>query len=209
MIEMDVQLTRDDQLVVIHDSDLDRTTTGHGPVRAHDLATLRSLDAGRWFAPGFAGERVMSLEGVLSLISGRARLNIEIKAPAPDWDPVVRQLIVMLRRHQIIASTVISCFEPEALALLRRHASDANIGILWQHKDFAAAWRWAQDLAAVSIHPYWPLISEAVVQVAHARGLQVLAWTVNEVDVMLRLLQMRVDGLISDCPERFHQLNVT
>ncbi len=206
MIEMDVQLTRDEQLVVIHDLDLDRTTNGHGRVRDHDLAALRALDSGGWFDSRFAGERALSLAEVLSFIDGRTRLNIEIKAPAADWDAVVRQLIRLLREHEIVASTVVSCFEPEALAVLRHHAPEVPIGILWQRADLSDAWRWARDLGAASIHPYWPFVSRPLVQAAHTRDLQVLAWTVNEIDAMQRLVRIGVDGLISDYPERFRDV---
>jgi glycerophosphoryl diester phosphodiesterase len=206
MIELDVQLSHDNELVVMHDLTLDRTTSGHGPVRAHELAGLRVLDAGTWFAPEFAGERVLSLQEVLQLVGGRARLNTEIKAPAADWEEVARRLVALLRQFEVLHSTVISCFEPEALEKVRGHARDAKLGVLWQNPDLSDAWRWARALGAVSLHPYWMLISEGVVRRARAQGVQVLAWTVNEVETMRRLIQAGVDGVISDFPERFASL---
>jgi glycerophosphoryl diester phosphodiesterase len=206
MIELDVQLSRDDELVVMHDLTLDRTTSGHGPVRAHELAALQTLDAGSWFAPEFAGERVLSLREVLQLVRGRTRLNTEIKAPPADWERLTRRLVALLREFGVLHSTLISCFEPGALEQIRGHARDAKLGVLWQHPDFSDAWRWARALGAVSVHPHWMLISEGVMCAARAQGMQILAWTVNEVETMQRLVQIGVDGIISDFPERFASL---
>lgn len=206
MIELDVQLSRDNELVVMHDLNLDRTTSGHGPVRAHELAALNILDAGSWFAPEFAGERVLSLREVLQLVRGRACLNTEIKAPAADWEELTRQLVALLREFEVLDSTLISGFEPEALEKIRGYARDAKLGVLWQNPDFSDAWWWARALGAVSVHAHWMLISEGVMRTARAQGLQVLAWTVNEVETMQHLIQIGVDGIISDFPERFPSL---
>ena len=203
MIELDVQLSRDGELVVMHDLDLGRTTSGHGPVRAYEFAALKALDAGAWFAAEFAGERVLSLEEVVRLVGGRARLNTEMKAAAADWEELARGLVTLLRRREVLNSTVTSCFEREALEMVRRYAPDARLGVLWRNADFSDAWRWARALGAVSVHPHWTLISESVVRTARARGLQVLAWTVNEAETMRQLIQIGVDGIVSDFPERF------
>jgi glycerophosphoryl diester phosphodiesterase len=203
MIELDVQLSRDGELVVMHDLNLDRTTSGHGALRAREFAALKALDAGSWFAPEFAGERVLSLREVLQLVGRRARLNAEIKAPPADWADLARRLVDLLCEFEALRSSVISCFEPEALEKVRRLTPDARLGVLWQHSDFSDAWRWAHTLGAVSVHPHWTLVSEAVMHTARVQGLSIMAWTVNEVETMRRLIQMGVDGIISDLPERF------
>jgi len=203
MIELDVQLSRDEELVVIHDLDLERTTSGHGPVRAHDVAHLTSLDAGRWFGSAFAGQRVLTLAEVIGIVGSHARLNVEVKAPAADWDRLAPKLTAMLRSHGLIESTVISSFETGALAAVRAVSADARIGLLWQDPDFADAWDWASHLGATSFHPHWALVSSEMVDAAHRSGLQVLVWTVNDVAAMRYLLALGVDGIMSDFPERF------
>src|SRR5438067_10660640 len=90
MIELDVQLTRDRHVVVIHDATLDRTTDGRGPVSAVTLAELRRLDGGGWFAPGFAGERVPTLAEVLAAV--HVPVNVELK-PARDDDGLERRAL--------------------------------------------------------------------------------------------------------------------
>lgn len=206
MIELDVHLARDGALVVIHDDDLARTTNGAGCVREQDLAGLRTLDAGAWFGPTFAGEPILTLDEVIALVGGRARLNVELKSPQPDWGDQAVRLADLLRRTGLMGSTVVSCFDPEALAALRDVAPEARLGLLWAHTDVAAAWDWARRLGAISFHPHWTLAAEETVAAAHERQLQVLVWTVNDVAVMEGLLAVGVDGIISDFPGRFSEL---
>lgn len=207
MIELDVQLSRDGELVVIHDLDLERTTSGHGCVRAYDLAHLTALDAGAWFGSGFAGQRLLSLEDVIAIVGARARLNVEVKAPATDWGRLAPKLTSTLRTRGLLASTVISSFETGALAAVRAEAADARIGLLWQTSDFADAWRWAADIGATSFHPHWMLVAPEMVSAAHGHGLQILVWTVNDTVAMRQLLGLGVDGIMSDFPERFAQVS--
>ena len=207
MIELDVQLTRDEQLVILHDHELERTTNGRGLVRDQTLAEIKSLDAGSWFGPEFAGETVLTLSEVLGLVGTAARLNVEVKASCADCAVLVPRLIHTLDRCQAIESTIISCFEPEALSVVREHSDRARLGLLWQNADFDEAWRWAAGLDAVSIHPLWVLISSDVVHAAHTRALKVLTWTVNEIAAVKALVRQGVDGIMSDFPERLHAVS--
>jgi glycerophosphoryl diester phosphodiesterase len=203
MIELDVQLSRDEALIVIHDATLDRTTNGHGIVREHAWQDLKALDAGSWFEPGFAGERLLRLEDVIKLVGDRARLNVEMKGCAADWRILAKHLIQVLRTAGRLQATIVSCFEPLALEKVRAASPDVQLGLLWQSPELAEAWQWGRALLAVSIHPYWALVSADLVRDARDRRLQVFAWTVNEVEIMRQLIREGVDGIISDTPERF------
>ncbi|MFQ5666475.1 MAG: glycerophosphodiester phosphodiesterase [Candidatus Binatia bacterium] len=208
MIELDVQLTRDQQLVVMHDVDLGRTTTGRGPVHEHDLNALTALDAGSWFGSDFTGERVLSLEDVIALIGGRARLNVEMKAAFSSWPALASRLVETLRACDLLDSTIVSCFAPPALLAVREQASQVRLGLLWDRPNLADAWEWARKLRAASIHPHWRLVSADLVRKAAAQGLKVLAWTVNDVTTMRRLVRQGVQGIMSDFPERFAEIAV-
>jgi glycerophosphoryl diester phosphodiesterase len=206
MIELDVHLTRDEQLVVLHDRELGRTVQGDGAVRDHVLAELCALDAGSWFALEYAGMCVPSLAEVLDLTEGRAELNVEIKSGAADWDGTARVLIDLLTEKGRLASTVISSFEMGALRAVRERSLEARLGVLWHNADLDAMWLLAEALGAGSIHPLWTLVDAAMVEQAHRRGLQVLTWTVNDSDVIAALAAMGVDGIISDYPERLREV---
>lgn len=203
MIELDVQLSRDGALVVMHDLDLQRTTNARGAVRERSWPEIKLLDAGAWYGPEFAAQPVLSLDEVIDLVGARARLNVEVKAPEADWPALASTLLATLRRRGLLDGTVISCFEPEALAVVRERDTAAQLGLLWQRTELTQAWEWSRRLDAVSFHPHWMLLSAEVVGEAHARGLQVLTWTVNEIETMRDLVRIGVDGIISDHPERF------
>ncbi len=202
MVELDVQLTRDEQIVVIHDHELDRTTSGSGMVRNHTLSQLGDLDAGTWFSSEFSGEQVLSLREVLALVAGRVRLNVEIKALADDWEILVPSLLDLLSHAGVRETTIISCFEPAALQTVRRLDPRMAVGLLWHLPDLDEAWRWCAELRASSLHPFWMLVDPAVLQAARKRGLRVLAWTVNDQDEINALVASGIDGIISDYPER-------
>lgn len=202
MIELDVQLTRDQELVVLHDLDLGRTVAASGAARQSDLASLCALDAGSWFHSSFAGQRVLSLVEVLDLTAGRAGLNVEIKSPEPDWAGTAAALSRLLDDRGAMGSTIVSSFEIGALRAMRSVAPKARLGVLWQNADLADAWSAAAELGATSLHLLWWLTDASIVADAHARGLSVIVWTVNEPADIARLAAFGVDGIISDFPDR-------
>jgi len=206
MIEIDVQLTRDQQLVVLHDRELGRTLQGEGAVRDHTFDELRALDAGAWFALEYAGARVPSLAEVLDLTDGKAALNVEVKSPAPDWTCTAAAVVDLLTDRGRLESTVISSFETGALRAVRERSPQARLGVLWHTADLDPMWLLAEALNARSVHPHWSLIDAALVEQAHARALEVIAWTVNDLEAIALLVGLGVDGIISDFPERLHEL---
>jgi glycerophosphoryl diester phosphodiesterase len=207
MIELDVQLTSDRELVVLHDRELGRTVAGSGPVRDRTFAELRSVDAGRWFAPEYAGQSVMSLREVFELVDGRARLNVEIKSPEADWEATAEVLLRVLRQRHRLESTLVSSFDFGALRCLREREPRARLGVLWRTSDWEALWSRCERLSPVAINLLWGLAEPSVIREAQRRGLQVIVWTVNDPDAIERLVRMGVDGIITDFPERFTLLS--
>ena len=206
MVEVDVQLTRDGHLVVLHDETLERTTSGRGAVRETDWAEMAELDAGSWFAPEFAGERVLDFAGLLDLISGQARLNAEIKAPASDWPVLVPALLEALDRAGQADTTVISCFDLGALAAVRAQSAAARLGVLWYLPDLDEAWQAVDRLGAVSLHPYVGLATPELFAQARRRGVDTFVWTVNDLETIRRLIDQGASGVMTDHPELFAEV---
>src|SRR5918998_577244 len=100
-IELDVHLTADDEVVVIHDHHLERTTSGRGLVREHTLAEIRALDAGSRFDARFAGERVPTLAEVLDWARDRCVLDVEIKGGPAPYPDIAAHVVDLIRRHQM------------------------------------------------------------------------------------------------------------
>ena len=126
-IELDVHLSRDGHLVIIHDQNLARTTNGRGLVHEHSLAELKALDAGSWFGPSFAGERIPTFEETLVRIGPRVPLQVEIKGAT---DGVTEATIAALRAHGLLDTSMITSFHLGLLPLVRALAPSVQIGAL-------------------------------------------------------------------------------
>lgn len=204
MVELDVTLTRDREVVVIHDPSVDRTTDGTGPVKSLSLEQLKRLDAGRWFDPRFAGERIPTLEEVLEKFGDRGLVNVEIKAEAFEndlrEDGIERKVAAILRKYGLVHRVLISSFELRLLNRVRRLENPPAIGVLTGRRrppDVPASCR---RLRAFSWHPHWRTLDAAQVSAAHDAGLRVFPYTANTFEDIRRLLRMGVDGIFTDDP---------
>jgi glycerophosphoryl diester phosphodiesterase len=219
VLEMDLHVTADGEVVVIHDPTLERTTTGRGYVRATALADLQRFDAGAWFNPQFAGELVPTMRAVFDLVrasgNNRVRFNIETKyepsVPAPPQDFEERVLRV-IREAGMTNRVIIQSFYYPSLA--RTKTLDRSVA--------TAALRAATDptpdpvavVRAVPADIYSPsvrLVSRATVDAVHRAGIPIVPWTVDDSTQMERLLEMgigtlRGDGIITNSPDRLIQV---
>lgn len=208
MIELDVQLSADHQLIVMHDLTLERTSNGQGPVRDRTLAELKSFDCGSWYDSAFAGEKILSLPEVIGLLPANVALNVEIKALEGDWAELVANLSTLLRRTARLGSTIISSFQVGALRALRQIELEARIGLLTHDASFRGIWDVAEELSAYSIHPFFALLDRDWITEAHRHNCRVITWTVNQPADMERLVAWGVDGVISDHPEHFARIAI-
>ena len=199
MIELDVQLTRDGEVVVIHDWTLERTTSGSGPVGACSLAELRRLDAGAWFGPAFAGERVPTLGEVLGAVA--LPVNVELK-PAGD-DGLEAHALTVVAAAGAAQRVVFSSFALVALERLRVLSEEATIGLLWETAAIAEALEAAGRVAARALHLRKDVATPETLAALASAGLPVRVWTVNEPAELARLGACRVEAIFTDYPERF------
>lgn len=200
MIETDIQRTSDGHLVILHDDRVDRTSNGHGPLRAKTLAELKALDFGGWFDPRFARERIPTLAELLDLVRGKAQLNLELKTASPLDPGVEKQLIDELRAAHMLDDCIISCFDHYALRTVRAEEPKVQTGVLYTARtglevDMA---RWAE---AQALHPFFFFVTPDLVSAAHAQQIRVNAWTVDSTDVAQMLMAVGVDGIISNSPD--------
>lgn len=201
MIELDVQRTRDGGVVVMHDFTLDRTTDGTGLVRDRSLAEIRRLDAGRWFAPEFAGTRVPTLDEVLAAVA--LPVNVELK-PVGD-DGLEAAALAVVESAGALGRVVFSSFELVSLERLRARASEAELAVLWETGPAADALRCAKRVGARALHVRKDGVDDAIRAAATAEGLALRVWTVNQPVELERFGPAGVDGVFTDFPERFLQ----
>jgi len=198
-LEFDVRLSADGVPVIIHDSTLKRTTNGRGPVRARTLAELRRLDAGSWFDPRYAGERIPTLDEVLKL-GPRVRLNIEIKARSAPAAEAAKAVWSRVRQAGLEDRVLISCFDLRVLRALRDLDPEVRLGFPWQ-AGLRDPIRRATTLRCRMMLFDVGGLSEKKVRRCREVGLEVWVYTVNEPDEMRRVLDLGIDGLITDRPD--------
>jgi len=199
MIELDVQLTRDREVVVIHDWTLDRTTDGRGAVRERTLADLRALDAGAWFGAAFHGERIPTLAQVLADVP--AGVNVELK-PIGD-DGLEACALAVVESAGALDRVVFSSFAAAALERLRALSRTATLAVLWETEDVAEAATLARRVGARALHLRKAATTAKAVASAAADGLTVRVWTVNDPDEIRGLEAAGLGGVFTDFPERF------
>jgi glycerophosphoryl diester phosphodiesterase len=199
-VELDVQRTKDGHLVVMHDDTVDRTTDGIGRVADLTLAQIRRLDAGSWKGTEFAGEHVPTLDEVAEALPPEILLFVEIKggaARAPGIEEDVLRFIARGAGDRVRASS----FDHRVLARLRALDRDIGLGALFEclpADPVALAW----GCGATALHPSFGYVVPELVAAAHAKGIEVHTWTVNDPDDIARIRAMRVDGIFSDHPDR-------
>lgn len=211
-VEIDVHLSADDELVIIHDGTLDRTTNGTGAVRAHSLADLKRLDAGSWFyrpgaTPAWDTEllRIPTLAEVMDLVRGRAVLCVELKHPE-QYPGIEERLLDALRSSGLLGGNgatgvILLSFHEESVRRIARLAPDVPRFQLVPpgHATTDA------DLDEVrgythGIGPHHGSVTADLLAAAHERDLLVIPYTVNRPARMRELLGLGVDGLLSDNP---------
>jgi glycerophosphoryl diester phosphodiesterase len=203
-IETDLHLTRDGQFVAIHDATLERTTNGKGAVHEFTLAELRKLDAGLWYDRSYMGQRIPTLEEVLDF--GRKHdviFYLEVKYDAA-WG-MHHALVAALQKSQSAARTIVISFDPKTIKAIRTLDASLMVGILVDDPAIDAV-KAALDVGARQLCPKSNLVTKKLVEDAHGAGLQVVAWTVNQVEEMHSVIATGVDGIMSDFPDRLRAL---
>ena len=160
MIELDVCLSKDRHLVVIHDETVDRTTNGTGAVKALTLDQLGRLDAGSWFDPRFNTERLPTLAQVLDAVKGHLLVNIEIKPEAFEADgpadAVERQVLNLVREKNMLDEVLVSSFEWLMLDNLRKLEPGIALGLLSEAPADERLRRWYRRIKWFLLAPGLP-----------------------------------------------------
>ncbi len=202
MVEFDIKLTADGRLIVMHDDSLERTTDGKGAVAETTLEAIRGLDAGAWFAPGFKGSLVPTLEETTMVLAelGLAA-NIEIKPnPGQETETALAAANVLAKHWpRQSPAPVISSFARESLAAMGKLAPDLPRALLiWEKKsDWSAA---AEALACRSIHCAARHLTADWAAEIKRRGYSLAVYTVNDPDQAKRLRRWGADSIITDRP---------
>lgn len=203
VIELDIQLSADGQAVVIHNDTLDQTTDATGPVSTRTAAALAEVDAGSWFSPAYAGQRLPLLGEVLTWLAQRDGLALLLEFKG-EWDPApVSTVVEQIEAAGVADRTVVQSFALTTVQALADVAPHLRRGLLIEtlaEDTFSLCAR----LQVVQCNPSGGILLERpeTLGLIRERGMQAMVWTANEPQHWDGLVQLGADGIITDRPDR-------
>lgn len=202
--EIDVHLTADGEVVLMHDDSVNRTTNGEGNIWELTMEELEGLDAGSWFSAEFAGEPVPTLRDVIRLASGKIKLNIEIKVSEEEPD-IASAVVGIIRTENFTRFCMVTSFDRETVEEVRRIAPEIVTGLIF-----------GRDYPADVMEGEWEVLScnqeivnQNFVNRAKEEGKIIHVWTVNDEMTMMRLIDLKVDGIITNYPGLLYEVLAT
>lgn len=201
-VELDLHGSADGEVVVIHDSSLDRTTDSGGSVNQTSLETIKQADAGGWFAPEFTGEPVPTLAEALACIGRETVAVLEIK------DPLIAEAVVAkVHETQSLDLTVIISFHTSVLQTVRALAPRIPTGwLIGNHNNHTPPEQLCQqlgELGSTLLNVNHQLITAEFAYEVRRRGITLWCWTVDDLVRMREMKAFGVQGITSNYPERF------
>ncbi len=208
--ELDVILCATGEVVISHDKNVDRTTDGEGMIGDLSLAELKSLDAGSWYGEAFTGETIPTLREVLERFGGVVPIDIEIKNCKPI-EPLVDAVVAEVERADMVDQVFVTSFNPYMLARVREQNPAIRRGMLtgtFKDEDLSLIEKvilrrlWLRGkVAPVSFVEERVRIRKHKVKRWQRHGYEVLTWTVNDEAEMRRMIDIGVDGIITNHPD--------
>jgi len=198
-IELDVRLSRDDQLVVIHDASVGRTTNGSGSVRDRTLRELKRLDAGGWRGVKYEGQRIQTLQEVFERFRDRTRFWIELKGGSNHYIGIEERVVSTIEIYDVLDRALVQSFDRKALEQVRSLNPEIRVGVLTDTPPLRPI---IGSLAPPhALCPAADVITDDDLVEMRAAGVDCYVWTVNEPAQMDRLINSGVSGIITDRPE--------
>lgn len=199
-IETDVQLTKDQIPVLIHDETLHRTTNGTGLLQDYTYDDLKHLDAGSWFSSKYEGASILTLEEFLTWIQDKPlQMNIELKNNIIDYKQLEAIVYEQLKHFNLQKKTVISTFNYNSVKRFRELSKDVEIAWLL-NKRVRDPISYVKDAGATALHLKYTLLSKNIIQACHENEYQLRTYTVNRPSRIMRAYKLGCDGIFTDVP---------
>lgn len=200
-IELDVQLTKDGEVVVIHDEKVDRTTNGKGYVKDFNLKELQILNANNKF-PKLQKVKIPTLKEVLDWFSDKKLiLNIELKNGIIPYPDLEEKVIQMIRLYQLEDRIILSSFNHYSIVKCYQLAPDIEIAPIYRSGIFMP-WVYAQSIRAKGLHPHYSAAPNQMIEESLHNGIAVRPYTVNKEKDMKRLIVAGCSAIITNYPKK-------
>jgi glycerophosphoryl diester phosphodiesterase len=190
-VEFDIHITKDSEIVIMHDSDTFNATGVKGLIKDMTLSQIKNLNAGE-------GEKVPTLRELIGIARKKIGLQIEIKSKN-----LLDILIQILNKEDLMSTSILSCFMLDELLKLKLLEPSVKVGLLLPEElvRLKIIKRKIVKIAQnnfYSLHPHYSVTNKEIVEFAHSYGLKVITWTVNDGEIMDKLIEIGVDGIITD-----------
>ncbi len=198
-LELDITLSRDGEIVVIHDDTLDRTTNGTGAIAALTLKEIKTYDAGSHFSAEFSGEKIPTLKEVFELVGSKALINVELKNAGKRNAELVQKAAALVKSMKLEETIIFSSFYSQNVRGIQKAIPECPAGLLTLPGFIGKVE--INLLGGISpdlIHPHYSSLSAAFIQRQHAHLKRVHTYTVNDPELMRRLASWKVDGFFCD-----------
>ncbi|WP_313894223.1 glycerophosphodiester phosphodiesterase [Psychrobacillus sp.] len=204
-VEFDVHMTKDGELVVIHDESIDRTSNGTGFVKDMLLAELKSYDYGMWFSADFTGQTIPTLSETLHIFKDtRHHLNIELKSDIFPYEGMEQKVLQLLKEYGLEHRVVISSFNHEMVRSFKQLAPQIETAILFMEV-MIAPHEYANVVGADALHAFFPTALRPMGRDIVTSGKQLRVFTINEEVYAGMLKSVGVHAIFTDFPERMYK----
>jgi glycerophosphoryl diester phosphodiesterase len=210
MIELDVRLSKEDEVVVLHDRTLQRTSTGNGAARSYTVAEMKEFDAGSWFDPAFSTERIPTLAEVLTLVNKRRWINIELKSDfffPGKTELLERRVLETVRALGCDEYVMYSSFNHRMMANIKRFNPGAITGVLYSvPRDFGRMPSKLAGRVGASVFVCAKReVTKRMLDDARVSGIAFYVYTLNSTSSVSRMTDLGVDGILSDIADNIVQ----
>ncbi|MGN0158436.1 MAG: glycerophosphodiester phosphodiesterase [Brotaphodocola sp.] len=201
-IELDVQLSKDGEVVIIHDEKLDRTTDGHGLVKDYTLAELKKFNAAVVWGDRYGFQEIPTLREYLEWVKDTDLVtNIEIKTGVYYYENLEEKTLNMVKEYGLEKKVIFSSFNHTSIMLLRKLAPDIPCGALVEHEGLGNAGYYCDKYDFQYYHPGWKGLTDEEVAKCKEYGIPLNVWTVNDMGTLEKVYDWECEGVISNYPE--------
>ena len=204
-IELDVHLTADNHVIVIHDPTIDRTSNNKGFIKDYKLKELKKQDFGSYFDDKFKGEKILTLTETLEIIKNINLINIEIKKGYNINQGIEKEVLKSIEKTNLKNEIIISSFNHDSLKMLKDMKNDIKIAPLLYAR-LHKPWEYAINLDAEYLHLYYKLVNKDIIDKCHQHGIKINVFTVDDKYDLNKMIEYNVDGIITNYPVRARNL---
>jgi glycerophosphoryl diester phosphodiesterase len=206
-VELDVRLTADKEVVVIHDRFVDRLTDGKGQVGLLKLEELKRLDAGTKFNHRFRGEKIPALREVFENIGDQTRYDIELKSYFDPYGGLVKKVVQLVREFNLEERVLFTCYTPFPLIQIQRLVPESKAAMIFLKgkigvvQRIAGGW-WNSDIVVTAVEE----VTQLTVTRIHGQNQKIIPFTANSTETIRNLVSWKVDGIITEKPALASQI---